>query len=289
MRKKIVLILGIVSCLSSCSKEEQWQKLFNGNSLEGWDTYIGPAYDSLKNSFDTLRVSGLNRDPKNVFSVVQEDGQSAIRISGENFGGISTTKEFKNYHLQLQFKWGEKRWAPKKDKKRDSGVLYHAVGKHGADFGFWMRSQEFQVQEGDTGDYWGVAGGSFEVPVSQRAEGFVYNPDGKKLIFNEKSKMGRRAIKIPDAEKPTGQWNTIEIYCLGDTAVHIVNGQVNMILYHSSQLDGEKLQRLDHGKIQIQSEGAEVFYRNIQLEKIDAIPEKIIHHKYDPTWGMDFD
>ncbi len=285
---KLLLFVFLVS-LSSCAKEDPWQKVFNGKNLEGWDTYIGPAFDSIKNAFDTTQVLGLNNDQNKIFTVVDEDGQPAIRISGENFGGISTTKEFKNFHLQLEFKWGRKKSNPRKDKKRDSGILYHAVGKHGADFGFWMRSQEFQVQEGDTGDYWGVAGGSFEVPVSQRGEGFVYNPDGEKLTFNEKSKVGRRAIKIPDAEKPTGEWNTIEIYCLGDTAVHTVNGQVTMMLYHSSQLDNGNLKRLDQGKIQIQSEGAEVFYRNIQLEKINTIPDKIIHHKYDPTWGMDFD
>ena len=45
------------------------------------------------------------------------------------------------------------------ERKKDSGLLYFAVGNHGADYGAWMRSQEFQIQEGDCGDYWGVAGG----------------------------------------------------------------------------------------------------------------------------------
>jgi hypothetical protein len=47
----------------------------------------------------------------------------------------------------------------KKNKKRDSGLLYHSVGKYGADYGAWMRSQEFQIEETNTGDYWGVAAG----------------------------------------------------------------------------------------------------------------------------------
>jgi len=289
MHQNKILILAIALSLFSCTRKEENQNLFNGKDLEGWDTYIGPVYDTIKNSFDTTKVLGLNNDRDKIFSVVNEDNQPALRVSGENYGGLSTTKEFKNYHLTVEFKWGKKKSNPRKDKIRDSGVLYHAGGKHGVDAGSWMRSQEFQVEETDCGDYWGVAGGSFEIPVSQRGEGYVYNPAGEKLTFNEKSKVGRRCIKIPDAEKPSGQWNTIEIYCLGDTTIHIVNGQVNMILYHSSQLVGDQLQRLDHGKIQIQSEGAEVFYRNIQLEKVNAIPDEIIHHKYDPTWGMDFD
>jgi hypothetical protein len=141
-----------------------------------------------------------------------------------------------------------------------------------------MRSQEYQVEEGNVGDYWGVAGGSFEVPATLHEKNYVYDPLGQVFIFNEKSKVGRNCIKSVDAEKLT-DWNTVEIYCLGDTAVHVVNGRVNMILYHSAQLDNGKLTRLSSGKIQIQSEGAEVFYRNIQIEKIKKLPEEILKAK----------
>jgi Domain of Unknown Function (DUF1080) len=267
------LFLGclLFSCGQNASKPEP---LFNGNDLSGWDTYLGPTYDTLLNNFDTLQVIGLNKDPHHVFS----DGQPAIRVSGENFGGLSTTREFKNYHLTLQFKWGSKRWNPRKDKKRDSGLLYHAVGPHGADYGFWMRSQEFQIQEGDCGDYWGVAGGSFQIPARKQNEEYVYDPTGQLLTFNEANKeVGRRCIKVPDAEKPTGEWNTIEVYALGDTAVHIVNGVVNMILYHSSQLEGGSITPLKQGKIQLQSEGAEVFYRTISIQPIQKIPATVSH------------
>jgi hypothetical protein len=270
----LVLSCILFSCGQNPSKPEP---LFNGNNLSGWDTYLGPTYDSVLNSFDSLRTMGLNKDPQQVFSVVQADGQPAIRISGENFGGLSTTREFKNYHLTLQFKWGTQRWNPRKDKKRDSGLLYHAVGQHGADYGFWMRSQEFQIQEGDCGDYWGVAGGSFEIPARKQNEEFVYDPAGQLFLFNEGNKeVGRRCIKSPDAEKPTGEWNTLEMYALGDTAVHIVNGVVNMILYRSSQLDSSSLTPLKQGKIQLQSEGAEVFYRNIFIQPIQKIPAVVL-------------
>src|SRR5258707_3442 len=201
-----ILVIGLVGAISqSIHVSAQWQNLFNEKNLEGWDTFHVPPFDSVKNSFDTLKVFGLNKDLNKIFSVVKEDGQPAIRISGENFGGISTKTEFKNYHLKLEFKWGKKKSNPRKDKKRDSGILYHAVSKHGADFGFWMRSQEFQIQEGDCGDYWGVAGGSFEIPAKQNKDEFVYDPASQRLLFNEKSKNGRRCIKLRDAEKPTGE------------------------------------------------------------------------------------
>jgi hypothetical protein len=151
------------------------------------------------------------------------------------------------------------------------------VGEHGADGGFWMRSQEFQIQEGDCGDYWGVAGGVADVPaVEQSEKRFVYTPGAPLLTFSANAPRGRNCIKNPDAEKPTGEWNTIDLYCVGDKSVHMVNGVVTMILHNlrQSQANGEV--PLTGGKIQLQSEGAELFYRNIWIEEIEYIPKKIL-------------
>jgi len=54
--------------------------------------------------------------------------------------------------------------------------------------------------------------------------------------------------------------------------VHIINGKVMMVLFHSSQMDSGKVSPLVKGKLQIQSEGAEVFYKNIFIESLHAIP-----------------
>jgi hypothetical protein len=271
----IGIILIIISFFSCSKKSDQSVELFNGKDLTGWDVYIGPLYDTAKKDFNSSNVPGLNNDPHKVFSVVEMDGKNAIRVSGEDFGGISTVSVFKNYQLTLEFKWGRNKSEPRKNQKRDSGLLYHAVGEHGADYGFWMRSQEFQIQEGDCGDYWGVAGGSFDAPAKQQSEDYVYDENSPLATFNESSPIGRHCIKNPDAENPTGEWNKIELYVLGDTAIHIVNGTVNMMLYHSAQLENGKLISLKEGKIQIQSEGAEVFYRHINLNPINKLPEAL--------------
>ena len=245
--KSLFLLVAIIT-LTSCSKSI---RIFNGKDLSGWDTY--------------LKGDGLNNDPKQVFSVVNVDGKPALKISGEIFGGISTVNEFSNYHLTVQMKWGEKKYAPKLNDKRDSGLLYHAVGNHGADGGYWMKSQEFQVQEGDCGDYWGCAGGAFEVPVVTTDEKtFTYSPTGTMTPFSENSANGRHVIKSITNEKPTGEWNTLEVYCFGDSAIHLVNSKVVMKLYHSN---------ISKGKIQIQSEGAEVYYRNFKVENISKLPD----------------
>src|SRR2546421_8725854 len=55
-------------------------QLFNGRNLDGWDTDLGPVEKGAA-------PLGRNNDPKKVFSVVQEDGQPAIRVSGQVWGG----------------------------------------------------------------------------------------------------------------------------------------------------------------------------------------------------------
>ncbi len=268
-------LLLTVTLLFNCGKkpaQSNWRTLFNGTDLSGWDTYLGPTYDSIQNKFDSLLTPGLNNDPNHVFTIDQVDGAPAIHISGNGFGGISTLDEFENFHLRMEFKWGEKRWHPRKDKKRDSGILYYAVGAHGVAYGNWMLSQEFQVQEGDCGDYWSVGGSIIDIAATgSKSEEYVYNPAASLLPFSYTSDFGRRCIKSPDAEKPTGEWNTVDIYCLGGTSVHVMNGQVVMRLFNSRQpFQGREIP-LTKGKIQIQTEGAEVFYRNIQIEPIDKI------------------
>ena len=140
-----------------------------------------------------------------------------------------------------------------------------------------MRSQEFQIQEGDCGDYWGVAGGSFEIPATPNSEQLLqFDPRGTVHVFNEKSPDGRRCVKHPDGEKPTGQWNRIDLYCLGDTSVHVVNGVTTMVLYKSRQLEGGQLLPLKRGKFQIQSEGSEIFFRDMKWQPIGEIPSDVL-------------
>ena len=268
-----VLPAIVVCLLSSCSSNSS-HDLFNGHDLSGWDTWLGPRFDAATRTWDSLDGPGLNTDPDKVFTVVEEDGEGAIRISGEHFGGISTKDEFSNYHLTLEFKWGDDRYAPKDSSARDSGLLYHAVGPHGAGDRFWMRSQEFQVQEGDCGDYWGVAGAEFDIPASLQQGEFVYDTQASLVEFTERTVVGRHAIKFPDGEKPTGEWNVLELYCVGGDAVHVVNGKVVMKLFNSRQVTtGDQTTPLTKGKIQIQSEGAEVFFRRMTVVPISTMPQ----------------
>ena len=262
------------------NQSADWEILFNGKDLSGWDTWLGMPYEESKDLWQQTQAAdykpfGLNNDPLGVFTVVEVDGEPALRFSGEVFGGISTVAEYENYHLQLQFKWGKEKYAPKLNNPRDSGILYHGNGEQGVESGFWLRSQEFQIQEGDCGDYWGVAGGQMDIHTEKVNDSlYRYNPEGELKNFGYQAKLGRNVKKGPNGEKPTGEWNTLDLYCYGDKSAHVVNGVVTMILENSQLvLDGVK-KPLTRGKIQLQTEGAEIYYRNIKIRSIDNFPKK---------------
>lgn len=70
----------------------EWIKLFNGKDLAGWDTYLGPPLNNAGKKLGETPV-GLNNDPNHVFSIVKDGAEKVIRISGQEWGGISTKKE----------------------------------------------------------------------------------------------------------------------------------------------------------------------------------------------------
>ena len=288
MRFAISAVLVAALAAFAPAGEPGWTSLFNGKDLTGWDTWLGkkhalvdvetkdPKTGEKKRSTQMRPVGepvGLNTDPAGVYTIVEVDGKPAVRISGEIWGAITTKQEFENYHFKVEFKWGTKRWPPRENTVRDSGLLYHCVGPHGAGGSFWMRSQECQIQEKDCGDYWSVAGAIVDVEAERQGDKgpLVY----KKGAPKQTVKSGR-IVKHPDNEKPTGQWNTIEVLCHGGTCVHVVNGKVNMVLTNSRHVVDGKEVPLTRGKLQLQSEAAEVYYRGMAYRPIDRIPDEYL-------------
>jgi hypothetical protein len=263
----------------------EWTKLFNGKDLSGWDTYLGPRMDAKQQKIPGT-VIGLNKDPDRVFTVAQVDGSPAIRISGVIGGGISTVDSFENYHLRMQMKWGPGN--PWNRERADSGVLYHAGGEHGLDGDFWMRSLEYQVMPGMTADLITILGCVADVPSSPSADGksFVYDPRGQMRTFSREKAVpnsGGRVARLPSYKNPETDWVTLEIYTVGQTAVHLVDGQVVLAVYNTRLHENGATRPLTSGKIQIQSEGSEVYYRNLELRKITALPAALGVKATGPT------
>jgi len=264
-----------------------WTSLWNGKDLSGWTTWMQRPEPSsevpgLKRDANGRYQEpiGSGRDPLKVFTVVSNvDGRPAIRISGEVFGELRTTRSFKDYHLKFQFKWGEKKWPPRDAAatQRDSGLLYHVHAEPGAQGRTWARSIELQIQERDVGDLYAV-GSAIAVKAKPRPNTqpvlYVYDPSGEWTYFSQIPGQSGRCIKDPDAELPTGQWNTVELVCLGQDCLHIVNGKVVMRLYAPTRIDSALPTIVTSGAIILQSEGAELFYRDIEFRSITAIPKE---------------
>ena len=267
-------------------RNKKWTSLLSANLHDNWDMFMGVPHASVKGlekvdpSSDGKNgeALGLNLDPKNVFSLEMQDGKPVLHISGEIYAAITSKKEYENYHLKLEFKWGEKKWEPRLQRKRDNGILYHATGPFRTFWNVWMQSQEFQVQEGDMGDFYALGNTEMDIP-SIKPEGnreFDYKKNAPlhRLSANTREFMNH-ANRGFDNEKAHGEWNTLELICFGDTSLHIVNGKVVMALYNSrSENEDGKLVPLTKGLIQIQSEAAEAFYRNIEVRLISEFPRK---------------
>ena len=193
-------------------------KLFNGRNLDGWYTF--------------LRTKGKNSDPESIFKV---EGKM-IHVLGKEFGYLSTINEYDNFHLTVEFKWGEQKFPPREKAKRDSGILYRFP--MGQEDKVWPHSIECQVQEGDCGDFWLVAGTT---------------------VVGDGVTQTRYFQKKKDAEKPHGEWNKIEIIADGGKCGHFVNG---VLVNEATEASVSK------GKILLQSEGAEVFYRKVELRTL---------------------
>ena len=213
-------------------------------------------------------------DPAGVFTA--HDGM--IHVSGQKYGGISTDNSFSNYRLSVEYKWGEKTWPPRENNARDSGVLIHSFGSGGT----WRPSIEANLLEGGIGDFWMVTdkehGIQATCDVIIRDEGTplfrrVYSPEEGKPVTIVANADGCFAWSghdpnwvdqkgfhgANDLDQP-GQWNEITVIARDDTMDILVNGtRVNFVygLVRTS------------GAIQLQSEGAEIFFRNIKIEPLD--------------------
>jgi hypothetical protein len=235
--------------------------LFNGKDLTNFYTYLGKSPNSGK-------AYGRNIDPEQVFSI--KDG--AIRVSGQVFGCFVTEKEYENYHLIVEYQWGRQTFYPRDGKARDSGILLHCVGEDGAASGYWLESIECQMIEGGTGDFILVGGKNkprLTVEAEKRDGQYYYKPGASPVTLNSgrfnwyardpkwKDVKGFRGKN--DVEKPVGQWNTLECICAGDKITLRLNGKVVNAGTRSSHTKG---------KILFQSEGAEVFFRRIDLQPL---------------------
>ncbi len=280
MRNLILLVLTAMS-LCSCKAETEWISLLD-KELSQWDNYLSYRYPEhydhqplTDKDGNVIPPIGLNQDPYDVFTVIEENNEPVLKISGEVYGCVFTKKEYANYHFRLKVKWGDTKWHPRKKLLKDSGVLYHSIGPPGAEaWRTWMLSQEFQVMEGHLGDYWSQANSAIDIRAF--IPEYIMNPVADKsqpfLPLGAGEENPGYCMRSANYEKPQGQWNTLELICFENKSLHIVNGEVVMILKDSRYVEDGKKVPMSKGKIQIQSEAAEVYYKDIEIRDLKTLP-----------------
>ncbi len=242
-------------------------KLFNGKNLDG--LYVW------------MRDSGFE-DPRHVFTV---NDKGYLHISGDGYGGLITRKKYRDYHMIIEFKWGGKTWHGRKNRARDSGVLFHCHGPEGGYGNTWHASIEAQIIEGGVGDILVLSGKDPKtgevIPTSLTCE-FTKDRDGEKIWKrgSPRTKLSSGRVnwlhrdvdwvdKInfrgrEDVESEFGQWTRMDVICDGDHVLIKVNGvEVN------EGFDANP----SEGKLLVQTELAEMYVRKWELWPLGKAPE----------------
>lgn len=159
-------------------------------------------------------------DPAKVFSV----RNGIIHITGNPNGYMRTNESFSDYILNVEWRWPVE--------ATNSGVFIHAQLPDT----IWPKCIECQLAAGNAGDFI-CAGGS---------------------DMNERSDKSKKSVKkmAASSEKPTGEWNTMEVTCTASTITVYVNGVLQ------NKATGVSA---SSGYICLQSEGKDIEFRNVYL------------------------
>lgn len=233
-------------------------KLCNGKDLTGLYAWVR---------------DGQRNDAKNVFTV--RDG--VIHVSGEGFGYLATESAYRDYHLVVEYKWGQRTDGGKY--VRNSGVLLHGTGPDGsAGNGAWMASIECQLAQGCAGDLIPIRGKNKDevIPVSFKSE-TVLGPDkrprwkaggevltftGRQLWWTNHDPDFKELLDTRgkhDVESPRDEWTRVECLCEGHRITIKINGVTVNQCFETFA---------NSGKILLQSEGHEIYFRNFELHPL---------------------
>ena len=104
-----VLLLGLTSSFHA-PPAAGWEPLLD-KSLSKWRNYESYRHQlGYKGKQPTdaqgqlIPPIGYDKNEANVFSVVMQNGEPVLRISGEIYGCVFTRKDYANYHLKLKVK-----------------------------------------------------------------------------------------------------------------------------------------------------------------------------------------
>lgn len=235
------------------------RELFNGKDLSGWYKYLSGR--------------GRDNDPLGVFTA--KDG--VISIHGLGNGCITTKEAFRDYRVQVEYRWVGKSYQGRAWKCHDSGLLFHSRGPDGMYHGTWKWSFEANMIQSRTPDLITVVLRGYRTPKDFTYKATVdvdandtWTSGGTPKACVNSGHWHNKFTPVPwrdlkanptvPPEKPMGEWNVLEVVAKGDKAEFFLNGEKTLEAYGLSPTEGQ---------LQIQSEGSDCEVRRVTLLPLD--------------------
>jgi hypothetical protein len=256
----ITVAKPVISGEQDASKAEAFHPLFNGRDLTGWYTF--------------LQKHGKASDPDRIVTI--EDGsihlyKHAEQGSNVMMGYIATEKEYGDYHIRFDFRWGAKKFQPRLALERDAGFYYHIQGPDKV----WPQALQFQVEQTNVGDLIALYG--FQVDTWSDPNTFAnamptfLSPTrgGKERVMGGKGLAYQKHV-AKNFERDG--WNTAEVIAQADTVTHILNGEVVNRAMNVRLVDPAipgAPRPITRGRIALEIEAAEIYYRNVEIKVLE--------------------
>jgi len=196
--------------ISSCAQQEE--AIFNGKDLSNWDFVI----------------EGNTVPAEDVYMV----DNGIIRIMGEPLGYMYTKKKYRNFTLELEYRWA--------GEESNSGVFVLIEEPLNP----FPNGIECQLAAGKAGDF--VLLGGSDLNEYTLPEGVTERPAFPVI-----------AKQQPSSEMPVGEWNKVRV----TVNEGIITVYVNDVLQNSATSE------VREGHIGLQSEGKEIQFRNLELRQ----------------------
>ncbi|MHC0439883.1 3-keto-disaccharide hydrolase [Flavobacterium sp. 3-210] len=215
MFKKTTLALALLFILNSCMVQRKVLV------TEDWYAFT--------------KTNTAQQEPSQVYEFT--DG--TIRMHGEDPSCLMTKKSYKNFELELEYRWNLDEKYKMKGVK-NSGVMYN-IPLDASDK-IWPKGIQFQIKEKTTGDF------IFLDQVTAKVNG--------KLVEAGASVV---SPKFLENENPYGEWNIVVIKSFNGKIKQYLNGKLVNECTEASSTEG---------KISLNYEHSPIDFRNITIKNI---------------------
>ena len=267
MVMRMMTVIALVSAASVWATESN--SVATNDAITPTET-IRPFDQKDLGSFTSWLKKTGGEDPQRVFRL--ENG--ILRCGDEDMGYVATRESYRDYHLSVEYRWGRKN--PHDKYVRNSGVLLHGVGPDGSHNGVWMTSIECQLAQGCEGDLIVIKGNTadgspYSATISSttkvaedgktrwQKDGQLTVYSGKQFWWSRHQPFFKELIDTrgrDDVASRLGEWTKVECFCRGSRIRIVVNGTIVNECVDANPAAG---------KVLLQAEGHEVFFRNLEL------------------------